>query len=187
VGSAGDCLRNNAANAAKVESDTGLSTAGAVGFRYACGRDAPVPLFSSFASQSTPSDLEAGQYYPVSITLTNMGNNTWTAAESYYLGSQSPEDNFTWGLNRVALPHDVLPGEQVTFNFFITAPAEPGSYDFQWRMVQEGVEWFGDLSPNIPIEVYSFNYCPILESDCREQGGRLDSVACQCDYGPLEY
>ena len=38
-------------------------------------------------------------------------------------------------------------GSQVTFNFNITAPANVGYYHFQWRMLQENVEWFGSALP----------------------------------------
>ncbi len=27
------------------------------------------------------------------------------------------------------------------------APATPGVYPFRWRMLREGEEWFGDLTP----------------------------------------
>ena len=39
------------------------------------------------------------------------------------------------------------------FTFNIIAPATPGSYNFQWRMVQEGLGFFGELSPNVVIQV----------------------------------
>jgi hypothetical protein len=35
------------------------------------------------------------------------------------------------------------PGQNVTFNFNVTAPSTPGMYNFQWKMVQDFVEWFG--------------------------------------------
>jgi hypothetical protein len=53
----------------------------------------------------------------------------------------------------VELPFSVAPGEQVTFNFTATAPSNPGTYDFQWQMLQEDVEWFGDLTPNVRVNV----------------------------------
>ena len=59
----------------------------------------------------------------------------------------------TWGLNRVPLPHSVPPGGTVTFDFIVTAPSKAGLYNFQWRMVQDGVEWFGAPSQNVVISV----------------------------------
>ena len=45
------------------------------------------------------------------------------------------------------------PGSQVTFNFNITAPSSVGYYHFQWRMLQENVEWFGATTPDYFIRV----------------------------------
>jgi RHS repeat-associated protein len=53
----------------------------------------------------------------------------------------------------VALPASVGPGGQANFSFQITAPSTPGSYNFQWRMVQENVQWFGPFTPNVVVTV----------------------------------
>jgi RHS repeat-associated protein len=113
----------------------------------------PPPNGAQFISQSVPQMMTAGQSYSVSITMKNTGSNTWTTANHYNLGSQNAQDNTTWGTARVALPSSVVSGSQVTFNFTVTAPATSGTYNFQWRMVQGGVEWFGDFTPNIVVTV----------------------------------
>ena len=95
--------------------------------------------------------MDAGLSYLVSVTMQNNGSNTWTQAENYRLGSQNPQDNYTWELNRVDLPASVPPGGQVTFSLYVTAPYNSGTYNFQWRMVQDGIEWFGDATPNLQI------------------------------------
>jgi len=56
----------------------------------------------------------------VSVTLRNNGETTWNPG-THFLGSQNPQDNFHWSLNRVALPAAVPPGGQVTFSFNVTA------------------------------------------------------------------
>src|SRR2546426_784111 len=117
----------------------------------------PSPSTNSarFISQSVPTNMSAGSTYPVSVTMRNTGGTTWTAAHLYRLGSQSPQDNSNWGMARVYLTNDIAPGAEVTFNFTVVAP--PGvqcggrgrngtHYGFQWRMVQDSVEWFGDPS-----------------------------------------
>lgn len=108
-----------------------------------------------FVSQTVPPSVAAGQAFPVSITMQNSGAATWTAGGNYKLGSQNPQDNITWGKNRVLLPATaaVPPGTSWTFNFTAVAPATPGTYNFQWRMLQTGVQWFGDFTPNLPINV----------------------------------
>ena len=35
----------------------------------------------------------------------------------------------------------------------MTAPATPGTYNFQWKTAQSGVEWFGGLSTNVAVKV----------------------------------
>jgi hypothetical protein len=130
--------------------------------------------------------MEAGVAYAVSVTMRNDGSETWTDGALYRLGSQNPQDNYTWEVNRVALPRPVAPGEEVTFNFTVTAPSTNGTYNFQWRMVQDGVEWFGDASPNVLVNVYSLNYCdPWEEQNCYNYGGWWDSGACTCYAGGI--
>jgi len=108
---------------------------------------------AKFISQSVLPTMAAGQTYPVSLTYQNTGTTTWTSADAYKLGSQNPEDNVTWGIGRAALPTSALPGQQVSFNFNVTAPKQAGAYNFQWKMVQEGIQWFGDVSPNVAVQV----------------------------------
>ena len=31
--------------------------------------------------------------------------------------------------------------------------ANPGTYNFQWRMLLEGVQWFGDVTQNVAVSV----------------------------------
>jgi len=108
---------------------------------------------AAFAWQSVPAVMTAGQQYVASITMYNAGTTTWTAAAGHRLGSQNPQDNQIWGLGRVLLPWDVPPGGLATFSFFVDAPATPGTYGFQWRMLREGVSWFGAFTPNVAVVV----------------------------------
>nr|MDQ3806303.1 PKD domain-containing protein [Acidobacteriota bacterium] len=114
----------------------------------------PTPVNgATFVSQSVPTAMNAGQQYSVSVTMNNSGTKTWTAADQHRLGSQNPQDNGTWGTGRVDMPASVSPGQNVTFNFTVTAPSSPGTYNFQWRMVQDGVEWFGGYTENVAVTV----------------------------------
>ncbi|WP_426117535.1 RHS repeat-associated core domain-containing protein, partial [Massilia sp. PWRC2] len=45
------------------------------------------------------------------------------------------------------------PGQTAGYTFQVTAPAAAGTYNFQWKMVQDQVEWFGATSPNLAIQV----------------------------------
>jgi RHS repeat-associated protein len=111
---------------------------------------------AAFVSQSVPSTMNAGQTYPVSVTLQNTGTNTWSAANNFRLGTQNPQDNTLWtGATRVLLPAgvNVAPGANATFSFSVSAPSAPGTYNFQWKMLRELVEWFGPLTPNVAVNV----------------------------------
>jgi hypothetical protein len=110
---------------------------------------------AQYISQSVPSTMVKGQTYPVSVTLENTGTNTWTATSGYRLGSQNPQDNGIWGTGRVYLSagDSIASGASKTFTFNVVAPNATGSYNFQWRMLRESVEWFGEYTPNLAITV----------------------------------
>ena len=112
---------------------------------------ATYPNNAQYISQSVPTSVTPGSNFSVSITMKNIGTKTWTTA-THYLGSQNPQDNTTWGIRRISLPNNVSPGSEVTFIFTVTAPTRPGTYNFQWRMFEETVEWFGDFTPKITVE-----------------------------------
>jgi Matrixin/FG-GAP-like repeat/Ig-like domain from next to BRCA1 gene/Fibronectin type III domain len=107
---------------------------------------------AAFVTQSTPSSLKTRQAASVTVTMNNNGTTTWVAG-TYYLGSQNPQDNTTWGLNRVNLASAVAPGANGVFTFNITAPSSPGTYNFQWKMAQNGSGYFGTASSNLAITV----------------------------------
>ncbi len=122
---------------------------------------------SQFVSQSVPATLDTGQVRAVSVTMTNNGSTTWTPGLQYRLGAQNPQDNVTWGVGRVSLPNgtSVAPGQQFAFSFNVTAPATAGTYNFQWKMLREGVAWFGALSPNVAIQVVqTATICPGVQA-----------------------
>ncbi len=110
---------------------------------------------AQYVSQSMPATIATGATVPVSIAFRNTGTAAWTAAASYRLGSSNPQNNTTWGVPRAYLdPADSIGhGQLKTFTFLVTAPSVPGTYNFQWQMVQDGVAWFGDLTPNLAVSV----------------------------------
>jgi hypothetical protein len=118
----------------------------------------PAPPVSNarFVSQKAPAGpFVPGQTVNVQVVMQNTGGTTWSASapNPFRLGSQNSQDNTTWGTARVDVQGTVAPGGQATFNFRVTAPTAPGSYNFQWQMVQEMVNWFGDLTPDLAIVV----------------------------------
>lgn len=109
---------------------------------------------AAFVSQTVPLSMLAGQSYSVSVTMRNTGTSTWTAG-NYYLGSQNPQGNSRWGLNRVDLSGSVAPNTDKTFTLNITAPSTPGNYNFQWQVAKDGSGYFGAQSTNVVVSVYS--------------------------------
>ena len=110
-----------------------------------------------FVSQSVPTQMTAGLIYTVSVTMKNTGTTTWTRDTAYKLGSQNPQDNTRWSLGRVELgPNDAIaPNQTKQFDFQVRAPSTAGTYAFQWRVLRELVEWFGDFTPSLDINVAS--------------------------------
>lgn len=109
-------------------------------------------------SVQVPNIMTAGETYTVRITLRNVGTKLWQRADNHYghkLGSECPRDNRTWGTNRIYMPEGkiVYPGQFFTFVFDVTAPATPGQHCFQWKMVEEAVEWFDHATAPKQIRV----------------------------------
>ncbi|WP_369942103.1 RHS repeat domain-containing protein [Xanthomonas medicagonis] len=106
---------------------------------------------AQFVDQNVPSQMEAGKFYNVSLRMNNAGNTTWSSAARYALGAVN--DNTIWGTGRLSLPGDVGPGATAVINARVRAPTTPGAYNFQWQMVQDGVEWFGVPTANVAVTV----------------------------------
>lgn len=121
---------------------------------------------AQFVSQSVPGSLGVSQSTAVSVTMLNNGTTTW-AAGTYRLGSLG----HNWGLYDVILPTSVAPGSQATFTFNIVAPQFAGTYNFQWRMRQDGVS-FGAYSPNTSITVTALVYPLSISNNSLATGAR---------------
>lgn len=121
------------------------------------------PNYSSeFVSQQVPATLKAGESAPVEVTFKNTGPNPWPVGAGIRLGAQAPQDNNQWGISRVELPQETAVGQTVTFRFDLRAPEQPGKRGFQWRLVQDGVQWIGALSKLQVIEVLPSDVPPLL-------------------------
>ncbi len=98
-----------------------------------------------------PATLAPGQSFTARVIFENRGSTTWTEAGGFRVGAVG--DDATWGSARVVLPGDIAPGEWAYVTLKLRAPATPGAYRFQWRMVHDGVRWFGAASPERTIQV----------------------------------
>ena len=129
---------------------------GATGFanwQYHTGSCPPQPRASQIISYTIPTTMITGQQYQVSVTMKNIGTLSWSKASEFKLGDW-PNQN-TWTTTRAYLSDNevIAPEQTKTFTFTVTAPAAPGTYNFQWRMLQENVTWFGpETNVNISVQ-----------------------------------
>lgn len=110
---------------------------------------------AEFVSIAVPERVKTGEKFTATVVMKNTGTQTWKKTEpnAYRLGSQTPPDNLLWGFGRMNLAADVPTGSNATFTAEFTAPATAGTYTFDWKMLKEGMEWFGPLvSRSILVE-----------------------------------
>jgi Ig-like domain-containing protein/CARDB protein len=97
----------------------------------------------------TDGSVKKGKAFTATVQMKNTGTKPWTIDPgppdtTHRLGSQNPPDNQRWGLGRVTIPKSPInPNETATFTFTAMAPATAGTYAFDWKMVEEFVQWFG--------------------------------------------
>lgn len=121
---------------------------------------------AAYVSEVVPSFVQIQTPSPASVTMRNTGTATWFQAQGdVFLATQEPQDNYYWCIqgnpygshsgNRVLLPYDVAPGQDVTFNFVVkplscfyaaTAP-------FRFRMLSQLHGTFGEETPDPKIVV----------------------------------
>jgi hypothetical protein len=88
--------------------------------------------------------------------MRNLGTTAWYAGSGHALAVLSDPNNVFGGAQRFGVLGDQVVLSDQTTNFFayLTAPAAPGSYPVQLRMVEEFVEFFGEtinLTVNVEI------------------------------------
>lgn len=88
---------------------------------FATPTDGKQPNCATWISKKIPTTMTVGKPCPVTITFLNTGTATWSAAEDYLLGVQTPAGN-QWGTGRAQLTANVAPGQQATFAFTVTPP-----------------------------------------------------------------
>ncbi|MDH7482032.1 MAG: hypothetical protein QHH26_08695, partial [Armatimonadota bacterium] len=92
-------------------------------------------------SHDIPTQMNTGEVRTVHITFRNRGV-LWTEAKAIRLGAVGDSDPFTTQ-TRHTISGEVGPNQTYTWTFNLTAPTTPGQYVTDWRMVRDGVTWFG--------------------------------------------
>ena len=116
------------------------------------GAPPPPTWAASYRAQSYPSSMTAGATAIVWAEFTNTGTGEWKHAQTY-LGTSSPQDRSSpfcntpnWpGCNRPTEvdQSSVTNGQVGRFTFILKAPSAPGAYVEKYKLVREGVTWFG--------------------------------------------
>jgi hypothetical protein len=101
---------------------------------------------ATLVSINAPATVEPGAAFAASITFKNTGDTTW--GDGFVLGSESLRDNSRWGINRMQLSNGpVAPGANGIFTNAFTAPSSPGIFNFAWKPLQDGLDYFGETVP----------------------------------------
>jgi hypothetical protein len=112
-------------------------------------------LDAHFLSQTVPSAVQPGQQFTAVLRWLNTGTRPWIPGAGFRAEYVVPPNNETWGIDRVTPSVIVQPGTQLELRVTATAPATPGAYDFQWKLVQKDeLAVFGELSKNFSVFVY---------------------------------
>lgn len=108
-----------------------------------------------FISQNIPKQMEAGENYFASVIMENIGTSDWDAAGNYRLGLQNSQGDSIWGEDKIFFSDNesIAFGDRKTFEFSVQAPVKPGTYNFQSRMIQDGLGWFGEKTANVTVSV----------------------------------
>lgn len=120
--------------------------------------DPPAANSAAFLQSTVPAQIYANESLLVGITMQNTSAVTWAPAQNYALGVTSDPSAIlqTGGSNRVFFsdPSTVVEAQTGIHDFVaaIEAPAAPGVYTARVRMVQEGLEFFGD-EPTLTFNV----------------------------------
>jgi uncharacterized repeat protein (TIGR01451 family) len=106
---------------------------------------------------TAPTTATAGSSISGNATFKNIGSTTWKNpsqdATNYYGASTWPWPTADFSQSTASLtPATVAPGASTTVPFMSTAPSTPGTYNFQFKMWQNGIGWFGQVcSQNITV------------------------------------
>jgi hypothetical protein len=119
------------------------------GSRFRAGSPVDHALYQGITFQPA---MQPGGVQLAKVTFVNTGAWTWDG--SYQLTkSSNPGNGIGLSATVLAAP-STAPGQTAQFSITLTAPLEEGIYRFpRWRMVRDGAGEFGELSPEVYIQV----------------------------------
>ncbi len=179
----GVCVKDSAGNYGEIRIPSRAATLTEIAFHDTCDRDAdadhlrdnffrstftwgmykgictyfgvsPTWAFYSdeLVSHDIPATMSPGATATVHITFRNRGV-LWNDTRGFKLGAVGDSDPFTT-TTRYSVGGEIAPSSNKTFTVTFTAPTTPGTYTTDWRMLREGVTWFGaTLSATVTVGV----------------------------------
>jgi hypothetical protein len=163
---------------------SGWSYDGVVGYVWASA--AAKQWDAAFVRQSIPPFIETGVIQPISVTMRNTGWGTWRLGE-WFLATAAPQDSPMWCFQntaspgRVHIPHEVAPGQEVTFNFNIrpytcnplTVPGPPMTF----TMLSPIYETHGEKTPNVVTGVgYAATPVGAISAPAQMESGKKTTI-----------
>jgi hypothetical protein len=109
-------------------------------------------LSASFVEQEVPAAMAAGQMRDVEVVCRNLGTTRWEPGR-ISLVPRRAKDSAIWGVPTVALQEEVGTWKLASFRFRVSAPKEPGTYNFQWLLQDSEGKTFGEAPPVVRVRV----------------------------------
>ncbi len=111
----------------------------------------PPLLDDASITQTVRTTMATGDTFPVTISVKNIGINSWTAAAGYKLACM---ESSTWSATALPLGtnESIAPGDTKQFFTYVKAPPTAGTYPLHWRMIRNG-SLFGDPSAIVSVNV----------------------------------
>ena len=133
-----------------------------------------IPKDSKIIWENFPTNMIAGQTNHCTVYVRNTGFDLWTSSNNYKFGQADTDTeifgpgryDFNDSENETDLYLGIFKGRPVKFDVEVVAPNYSGIYETHWRMVQEGVAWFGEEITNTiyvfpipePVSIYYLSF-----------------------------
>jgi len=120
-------------------------------------------LNAEIVSSTIPTTMKAGESKSVTVTVRNTGSTTWNEGTAFRLGGvgDGSGNAAKFSTTRIYITPtgtNVPTNGQYAFTFTMTAPTTLGTYNPQYRMVQDSVAWFGNTqSTSITVSAAAVN------------------------------
>jgi len=92
--------------------------------------------------------VKGGEQYPVVVVMRNTSSKTWQPS-TFSAVSLFP----SLGIQPIYVQSPTPPGGYGIFATVLTAPTTTGSYTGGWQLVEKGLGFFGNLTPQVTINI----------------------------------